>query len=187
MARISASSDELWYSAYFRGRGEAECLRGRGEAECLRGRSEAECLQGRGKANGRGVGILGITVWFLFWGFWDRVGPDFAGSSFTRRVQGMVCCCCCSEMYRICPSSALFVCMYIPKVASFVVVLLQRCVYVQKVDVQTAQAIDAFLTKLNACAKGDQAFTFVIDDSSGNSYIENSYKTCPFLKTYRLL
>jgi zinc finger protein len=58
---------------------------------------------------------------------------------------------------------------------------------VQKVDVQTAEAIDAFLTKLNACAKGDQAFTFVIDDPSGNSYIENPYRTYPFLKTYRLL
>lgn len=43
----------------------------------------------------------------------------------------------------------------------------------QKVDAQTADAIDAFLTRLNACAKGEQDFTFIVDDPSGNSYIEN--------------
>jgi len=43
----------------------------------------------------------------------------------------------------------------------------------QEADPQTAEAIDVFLTKLNACAKGEQEFTFVIDDPSGNSYIEN--------------
>jgi hypothetical protein len=45
--------------------------------------------------------------------------------------------------------------------------------HLQKVDCQTADAIDAFLMKLDACAKGEQAFTFVVDDPSGNSYIEN--------------
>ncbi|KAG0566349.1 hypothetical protein KC19_7G057100 [Ceratodon purpureus] len=55
----------------------------------------------------------------------------------------------------------------------------------RKVDVQTAEAIDVFLTKLNACAKGEQAFTFVIDDPSGNSYIENPYapSSDPLLST----
>jgi zinc finger protein len=43
----------------------------------------------------------------------------------------------------------------------------------RKVDPQTAEAIDAFLLKLIACAKGEQAFTFVLDDPSGNSFIEN--------------
>ncbi len=43
----------------------------------------------------------------------------------------------------------------------------------QKVDPQRAEAIDAFLLKLIACAKGEQAFTFVLDDPSGNSFIEN--------------
>jgi hypothetical protein len=46
MVRISSSYKELWYS---------------------------ECLRGRGKAIGRGAGILGIRVWFLFCDFWDRV------------------------------------------------------------------------------------------------------------------
>lgn len=36
-----------------------------------------------------------------------------------------------------------------------------------------AEAIDAFLVKLKAFASGEQAFTFVIDDPSGNSFIEN--------------
>lgn len=45
----------------------------------------------------------------------------------------------------------------------------------QKADPSIAEAIDAFLMKLNAFAKGEQAFTFVIDDPSGNSYIENPY------------
>jgi C4-type Zn-finger protein len=44
---------------------------------------------------------------------------------------------------------------------------------VQKVDPQTAEAINAFLLKLIACANGEQAFTFVLDDPSGNSFIEN--------------
>jgi hypothetical protein len=39
-----------------------------------------ECLQGRGEANGRGAGILGIRVRFLFWGFWNHGGPDLIGS-----------------------------------------------------------------------------------------------------------
>ncbi|CAM6117688.1 unnamed protein product [Calypogeia fissa] len=43
----------------------------------------------------------------------------------------------------------------------------------RKLDLKTAEAIDAFLLKLKACASGEQAFTFVIDDPSGNSFIEN--------------
>lgn len=55
----------------------------------------------------------------------------------------------------------------------------------RKVDAQTAEAIDVFLTKLKACAKGEQDFTFVIDDPSGNSYIENPYapSSDPLLST----
>ncbi|KAH9537832.1 hypothetical protein CY35_16G072800 [Sphagnum magellanicum] len=49
----------------------------------------------------------------------------------------------------------------------------------RKVDPQTAEAIDAFLLKLIACAKGEQAFTFVLDDPSGNSFIENPYAPEP--------
>jgi C4-type Zn-finger protein len=43
----------------------------------------------------------------------------------------------------------------------------------QKVDLKTAEAIDIFLLKLKALASGEQAFTFIIDDPSGNSFIEN--------------
>uniref|UniRef100_A0A7I4B749 Zinc finger ZPR1-type domain-containing protein n=1 Tax=Physcomitrium patens TaxID=3218 RepID=A0A7I4B749_PHYPA len=55
----------------------------------------------------------------------------------------------------------------------------------RKADPSIAEAIDAFLMKLNACAKGEQAFTFVIDDPSGNSYIENPYapNSDPLLST----
>ena len=44
---------------------------------------------------------------------------------------------------------------------------------VQKVDPQTAEAIDQFLLKLKACAKADSPFTFILDDPAGNSFIEN--------------
>lgn len=44
---------------------------------------------------------------------------------------------------------------------------------VQKVDPQTAEAIDQFLVKLRACATGVLPFTFILDDPAGNSFIEN--------------
>ena len=43
----------------------------------------------------------------------------------------------------------------------------------QKVDSQTAEAIDQFLLKLKACATGESSFTFNLDDPAGNSFIEN--------------
>lgn len=43
----------------------------------------------------------------------------------------------------------------------------------QKVEPQTAEAIDQFLLKLKACAMGDSSFTFDLDDPAGNSFIEN--------------
>ncbi|MCJ1461843.1 hypothetical protein MMC07_000442 [Pseudocyphellaria aurata] len=38
---------------------------------------------------------------------------------------------------------------------------------------ETAAAIDAFLSKLDSCTAGQQAFTFVLDDPAGNSYLES--------------
>lgn len=43
----------------------------------------------------------------------------------------------------------------------------------QKVDPEKAEAIDKFLVKLRALASGNAAFTFILDDPSGNSFIEN--------------
>ncbi|XP_048323309.2 uncharacterized protein LOC107415666 isoform X1 [Ziziphus jujuba] len=43
----------------------------------------------------------------------------------------------------------------------------------KKVNLETAEAIDRFLLKLKACAKGDSPFTFILDDPAGNSFIEN--------------
>lgn len=43
----------------------------------------------------------------------------------------------------------------------------------QKVDSQTAEAIDQFLLKLKAYATGESSFTFNLDDPAGNSFIEN--------------
>lgn len=43
----------------------------------------------------------------------------------------------------------------------------------KKVDPATAEAIDQFLTKLRSYAAGNSAFTFVLDDPAGNSYVEN--------------
>ena len=40
-------------------------------------------------------------------------------------------------------------------------------------DEATADKIDAFLVQLKNCAAGGQAFTLIIRDPSGNSYIEN--------------
>lgn len=45
----------------------------------------------------------------------------------------------------------------------------------RKVDPQTAEAIDGFLIKLRACASGESHFTFILDDPSGNSFVENPY------------
>jgi len=43
----------------------------------------------------------------------------------------------------------------------------------QKVDPETAEAIDQFLVKLQACAAAKSSFTFILDDPAGNSSIEN--------------
>ena len=43
----------------------------------------------------------------------------------------------------------------------------------QKVDPQKAEAIDQFLVKLRSLGSGEAAFTFVLDDPAGNSFIEN--------------
>ncbi|CAL5366826.1 unnamed protein product [Camellia sinensis] len=43
----------------------------------------------------------------------------------------------------------------------------------QKVDPQSAEAIDRFLPKLRACAKGESSFTIILDDPAGNSFVEN--------------
>ncbi|XP_059451140.1 uncharacterized protein LOC132181934 [Corylus avellana] len=45
----------------------------------------------------------------------------------------------------------------------------------KKVNPQTAEAIDQFLLKLKACATGDSSFSFILDDPSGNSFIENPF------------
>ncbi|GMP23945.1 hypothetical protein CsSME_00001373 [Camellia sinensis var. sinensis] len=42
-----------------------------------------------------------------------------------------------------------------------------------EVDPQSAEAIDRFLPKLRACAKGESSFTIILDDPAGNSFIEN--------------
>ncbi|KAL2473925.1 ZPR1 zinc-finger domain protein [Forsythia ovata] len=49
----------------------------------------------------------------------------------------------------------------------------------KKVDPQTAEAIDQFLIKLRACATGDSPFAFILDDPSGNSFIENPLAPSP--------
>ncbi|THG15365.1 hypothetical protein TEA_009458 [Camellia sinensis var. sinensis] len=43
----------------------------------------------------------------------------------------------------------------------------------KKVDPQSAEAINRFLPKLRACAKGESSFTIILDDPAGNSFIEN--------------
>lgn len=48
-----------------------------------------------------------------------------------------------------------------------------KCPLFQRVDPQTAEAIDKFLVKLRACASGESHFTFTLDDPAGNSFIEN--------------
>ncbi|KAL3654521.1 hypothetical protein CASFOL_001506 [Castilleja foliolosa] len=49
----------------------------------------------------------------------------------------------------------------------------------KKVDPQTAETIDEFLIKLRACATGESHFTLILDDPSGNSFIENPYAPSP--------
>ncbi|KAL8490427.1 hypothetical protein ACS0TY_025585 [Phlomoides rotata] len=49
----------------------------------------------------------------------------------------------------------------------------------KKVDPQTAEALDEFLIKLRACATGESHFTFILDDPSGNSFIENPCAPSP--------
>ncbi|GFS44886.1 ZPR1 zinc-finger domain protein [Actinidia rufa] len=49
----------------------------------------------------------------------------------------------------------------------------------KKVDPQTAEAIDHFLLKLKACAKGEASFTFILDDPAGNSFIESPFAPSP--------
>ncbi|KAM0826946.1 hypothetical protein ACQ4PT_068514 [Festuca glaucescens] len=45
----------------------------------------------------------------------------------------------------------------------------------KKVDPQKAEAIDQFLVKLRCLGSGEAAFTFILNDPSGNSFIENPY------------
>ncbi|KAL2342816.1 hypothetical protein Fmac_004101 [Flemingia macrophylla] len=45
----------------------------------------------------------------------------------------------------------------------------------KRVTPETAEAIDQFLVKLKACATGESAFTFILDDPAGNSFIENPF------------
>ncbi|VFQ59908.1 unnamed protein product [Cuscuta campestris] len=49
----------------------------------------------------------------------------------------------------------------------------------KKVDPKIAEAIDQFLVKLRAYATGDSSFTFILDDPSGNSFIENPFAPSP--------
>lgn len=46
----------------------------------------------------------------------------------------------------------------------------------QKIDPETTEKIEQFLVKLEACAKGETIpFTIIVDDPSGNSFLENPY------------
>ncbi|KAL4577794.1 hypothetical protein LXL04_013908 [Taraxacum kok-saghyz] len=45
----------------------------------------------------------------------------------------------------------------------------------KKVDPQTAEAIDKFISKLKECATGNFPFTFILDDPAGNSFVENPF------------
>ncbi|WVZ60650.1 hypothetical protein U9M48_010642 [Paspalum notatum var. saurae] len=46
---------------------------------------------------------------------------------------------------------------------------------IKKVDPQKAEAIDQFLLKLKSLGSGQAAFTFILDDPAGNSFIENPH------------
>ncbi|KAL7253728.1 hypothetical protein ACSBR1_008138 [Camellia fascicularis] len=54
----------------------------------------------------------------------------------------------------------------------------------KKVDPQSAEAIDWFLPKLRACAKGESSFTIILDDPAGNSFIENPFNGLPMVIVY---
>ena len=45
----------------------------------------------------------------------------------------------------------------------------------QIVDPEQAEKVDQFLNKLKAYRNGESPFTFVVDDISGNSFVENPY------------
>ncbi|KAF5176824.1 Zinc finger protein zpr1 [Thalictrum thalictroides] len=45
----------------------------------------------------------------------------------------------------------------------------------KKVDPEKAEALDKFLIKLKSLATGEMGFSFVLDDPSGNSFIENPF------------
>ncbi|GAB2224578.1 hypothetical protein Drorol1_Dr00005340 [Drosera rotundifolia] len=49
----------------------------------------------------------------------------------------------------------------------------------RKVDPQTAEAIDKFISKLRDCATAESSFTFILDDPAGNSFIENPLAPSP--------
>ncbi|XP_044968688.1 zinc finger protein zpr1-like [Hordeum vulgare subsp. vulgare] len=49
----------------------------------------------------------------------------------------------------------------------------------KKVDPQKAEAIEQFLVKLRSLGSGEAAFTFILDDASGNSFIENPNAPSP--------
>jgi zinc finger protein len=53
-------------------------------------------------------------------------------------------------------------------------------------DPQQAEALDIFLSRLDALAEGKTAFTLVLDDPSGNSFIENPFapKPDPLMTTH---
>eukprot|EP01116_Phalansterium_solitarium_P024616 TRINITY_DN9065_c0_g1_i1.p1 TRINITY_DN9065_c0_g1~~TRINITY_DN9065_c0_g1_i1.p1 ORF type:complete len:501 (+),score=182.92 TRINITY_DN9065_c0_g1_i1:120-1622(+) len=45
----------------------------------------------------------------------------------------------------------------------------------QKVDPESAAKIQAFLDRLENCAQGNEVFHFIVDDPSGNSFVENPF------------
>lgn len=49
----------------------------------------------------------------------------------------------------------------------------------KRVDPKMAEALEEFLKKLEACANGDRAFTLILDDPSGNSFIESLHGSEP--------
>ncbi|KAK2994715.1 hypothetical protein RJ640_002521 [Escallonia rubra] len=49
----------------------------------------------------------------------------------------------------------------------------------KRVDSQTAEALDQFLLKLEACVAGDSSFIFILDDPAGNGFIENPFGPSP--------
>lgn len=55
----------------------------------------------------------------------------------------------------------------------------------QHMDPESAKKIDAFLVELKKCLEVETPYTVIMDDISGNSFIENIYapKTDPNMKT----